>query len=66
MRWAGNAARKGRQMYTGFWWGNLRERANLEEPSIDECNIYIDLPEVGWGAWTGLSWLRIGTGGERL
>jgi hypothetical protein len=21
---------------------------------------------VGWGAWTGLSWLRIGTGGGLL
>jgi hypothetical protein len=26
----------------------------------------VDLPEVGWGAWTGLLWLRIGTGGRRL
>jgi hypothetical protein len=23
----------------------------------------MDLQEVGWGAWTGLIWLRIGTGG---
>ena len=22
-------------MYTGFWWGNLRERAHLEDPGID-------------------------------
>jgi hypothetical protein len=21
-------------VYTGFWWGNLRERDNLEEPDI--------------------------------
>jgi hypothetical protein len=26
-------------------------------------NIKLDLQEVGWAAWTGLSWLRIGTGG---
>jgi hypothetical protein len=26
----------------------------------------MDLQEVGWGAWTGLSWLRIGTGGGLL
>jgi hypothetical protein len=26
----------------------------------------IDLQEVGWGAWTGLIWLRIGTGGGLL
>jgi len=25
-----------------------------------------DLHEVGWGALTGLIWLRIGTGGEYL
>ena len=22
-------------MYTGFWWGNLRERDNLEDPGAD-------------------------------
>jgi hypothetical protein len=31
-----------------------------------EDNIKIDLQEVGWRAWTGLSWLRIGTGGRLL
>jgi hypothetical protein len=30
-------------------------------------NIRMDLGEVGWGVmWTGLVWLRIGTGGELL
>jgi len=23
-------------VYTGFWWGNLRERDHLEEPGLDE------------------------------
>ena len=27
-----------------------------------EDNIKMDLQEVGWGAWTGFIWLRIGTG----
>jgi hypothetical protein len=27
-----------------------------------EDNIKMDLREVGWGAWTGSIWLRIGTG----
>ena len=27
-----------------------------------EDNIKMDLQEVGWGAWTGLLWLSIGTG----
>jgi hypothetical protein len=30
-----------------------------------EDNIKMDLQEVGWwGAWTGLIWLKIGTGGR--
>jgi hypothetical protein len=32
----------------------------------NEDNIKMDLQDVGWGAWTGLSWLRIGTGGWLL
>jgi hypothetical protein len=31
-----------------------------------EDNIKIDVREVGWGAWTGFIWLRIGTGGGLL
>jgi hypothetical protein len=31
-----------------------------------EDNIEMGLQEVGWGAWTGLIWLRIGTGGGLL
>jgi hypothetical protein len=31
-----------------------------------EDNIKMDLQEVGWGAWTGLIWLRIWTGGGLL
>jgi len=31
-----------------------------------EDNIKIGLQEVGWGAWTGLIWIRIGTGGGCL
>jgi hypothetical protein len=29
-----------------------------------EDNIKMDLREVGWMAWTGSIWLRIGTGGR--
>jgi hypothetical protein len=29
-------------------------------------NIKMNLQEVVWGAWTGLIWLRIGTGGWLL
>ena len=31
-----------------------------------EDNTKLDLQGVGWGAWTGLIWLRIGTGGGHL
>jgi hypothetical protein len=34
--WAGNVARMGTgEEYTGFWWGNLRERDHLEHPGVD-------------------------------
>jgi hypothetical protein len=31
-----------------------------------EHNIKRDIQEVGYGAWTGSMWLRIGTGGGHL
>jgi len=31
MGWVGHVAHTGRgEVYTGFWWGNLRERDHLE------------------------------------
>jgi hypothetical protein len=38
MRWVVHVARMGErrgEVYTGFWWGNLRERDHLEDPGID-------------------------------
>jgi hypothetical protein len=36
MRWAGHVAHMGRgEIYTGFWWGNLRERGHLEDPGVE-------------------------------
>jgi hypothetical protein len=35
---AGHAARMVERrgaVHTGFWWGNLRERNHLEDPSVD-------------------------------
>jgi hypothetical protein len=51
----------------GFWWGNRRERAHLEDPDIDGMIILRRIFRK-WdvGAWTGLNWLRIGTGGGHL
>ena len=47
----GHVARMGRgAVSTGFWWGNLRERDQLEGPGVDvRDNIKMDLQEVGWG-----------------
>jgi hypothetical protein len=47
--------------------GNPEEKRPLGRPrSRWENNIKMDLQEVGWGTWTGLIWLRIGTGGGLL
>jgi hypothetical protein len=36
MRWAGHVVLWGRgEAYTGFWWGNLRERNHFGDPGID-------------------------------
>jgi len=36
MRWAEHVARMGRgEVYTGFWWGNLRERDHLGDPGVN-------------------------------
>ena len=44
MRWAVHVVRiDERQAYTGFWWGNLRERGNLKVPGIDERIILTNL-----------------------
>jgi len=54
-------------LYTGFWWGNLRGSDHLGDPGIDE-RIILRWIFRKWdvGVWTGLSWLRIGTGGWHL
>ena len=55
------------EAYTGFWWGNLRERDNLGDPAIDG-RITLRWIFRKWyvGVWTGWSLLRIGICGEHL
>ena len=52
---------------TGFWWGNLRERAHWGGPDADG-RIILRWNFRKWEgvARTGWSWLRIGTGGGHL
>jgi len=54
-------------VYTGFWWGNLRERDHLEDPGIDR-RIVLRWIFRKWDlrARTRLSWFWIGTGGRHL
>jgi hypothetical protein len=65
MRWAGLVARMGvREAYTGFWWGNLRERDHFGDPDVDG-RIILKWIFRKWdvGVWTGSSCLRVGTDG---
>jgi hypothetical protein len=64
MRWAGNVARRGKgEVYTGFWWGDLKDRDQLEELGVD-WNGSTSAGRRGVGI--GLIWLMIGTGGGLL
>jgi hypothetical protein len=68
MRWAGHVAHmgEGRGAYR-ILVGRPEGRRPLERPRRRwEDNIKMDLQGVGWGLWTGLIWLRIGTGGGIL
>jgi hypothetical protein len=65
MRWAGHVARIGekRNAYR-LLVGKPEGKRTLGRPRRRWAdNIRMDLGEVGW---TGLVWLRIGTGGELL
>ena len=68
MRWAGMYRVWGRgEAYTGFWWGNLRDRGHLGDPGLDRRIILRWIFRM-WNVvlWTRSSWLRIGTGGGLL
>jgi hypothetical protein len=55
------------ELYTGFWWGSVRERVQLEDPDADG-RIILRWIFRKWDvrAWNGTIWLRIGTGGRHL
>jgi hypothetical protein len=50
------------EAYTGFWWGNLRERDRWGELGVDGRIILRWIfRKLDVGVRNGLSWLRIGT-----
>ena len=54
-------------MYTGFWWGNLKERDHLEDPDED-VKIILRWIFRKWDIrlWSRSIWLGIGTDGGQL
>jgi len=66
MRWAGLVITYGeRSDAYRVLWGNLRDKDHFEDADIDRKKFKMDLQEMGWVAWTGWIWLRIGTVGSR-
>jgi hypothetical protein len=55
------------EIYTEFWWRNLRENNHLEDSGVDVMVILRWIFRK-WNvrAWTGLIWLRMGKGGGYL
>jgi hypothetical protein len=55
------------EVYTGFWWGNLKERDHLENLGVEWRIILRWIFVIGDGEeWIGLSWFRIGADGGHL
>jgi len=52
---------------TEFWWRNLREKDHLGDQGINyRIILRCIFRKCDVGAWTGSSWLRIGTGGGKF
>jgi hypothetical protein len=68
MRWAGHAASmgEGRNVYRVLV-GKPEGKRPLGRPRRRwEDGLKLDLREIGWGVWSGFTWLRIGTVGGLL
>jgi hypothetical protein len=54
-------------VHTGLFEGKFEVKSPLGRTrSRWDCNVKMSIPEVGWGGWTGLIWLRMGTVGRLL
>jgi hypothetical protein len=57
MSWAEHVALHGREeVYTGIWWGNLRERDHLEYPGVDGRKISYWISKKWDG---GMDWITL-------
>jgi hypothetical protein len=54
---------QGRNVYRVLM-GNPEGKYHLKDQGVDGINI--DLREIGWGGWSGFTWLRIGIAGGLL
>jgi hypothetical protein len=56
-----------REVHTGFWCRNRRERDHLDDSGVNgRIILKCFLKKLDGEASTGLTWLRIGTGGGLL
>ena len=53
-------------VYMGVWWGNPKEGATGTPKCKWEDNIKWIFKKWDGEAWTGLIWLKVGTGGNHL
>jgi len=54
------------ELRTRFWWRSLRKTPLGRPRRRWENNIKMNLQDIGWGSWTGLTWFRIGKDGGLL
>jgi hypothetical protein len=68
LRWAGHVARmgEGRNVYRVLVGKPEGKRPHGRSSSRWEDGIKMDLREIGWGVWSGFTWLKIGTVGGLL
>jgi len=55
-----------REVYTGFWLGNMKESGHFEDPDLDGRMILRCIFRQCDETWIGLIWFRIETGDGHL